>query len=126
MSQPSDLDSFRAQAITILEKAASFHTINEASTEMELIRPLFKLLSWNHYLPQQGSDQDQDIPDHRLFGDAGSKDNAVNKPAAARYPDALAVAESKRFGLSLDTREAKGDGLTPRPDPPLPRRRHQL
>ncbi|MDE0079487.1 MAG: hypothetical protein OXO50_18345 [Caldilineaceae bacterium] len=57
MSQPSDLDSFRAQALTLLEKAAGIHTINEASTEMELIRPLLKLLSWNHYLPQQGIDQ---------------------------------------------------------------------
>ncbi len=89
LSQPADLDTFRTQALTLLQKAANFHTINEASTEMELIRPLFKLLGWNHYLPQQGSDQNQDIPDHLLFGDANSKDNAVNKPAAARYPDAL-------------------------------------
>ena len=74
LSQPADLDAFRTQALTLLEKAASFNTINEASTEMELIRPLFDLLGWNHYLPQQGSDQNQDIPDHLLFGDAKSKD----------------------------------------------------
>ena len=108
LSQPTDLDAFRTQALTLLEKAASFHSINEASTEMELIRPLFKLLGWNHYLPQQGSDQN--IPDHLLFGDANSKDNAATKPAAARYPDALAVAESKRFGLPLDAREGKQAG----------------
>ena len=110
LSQPADLDAFRTQALTLLQKAASFHTINEASTEMELIRPLFKLLGWNHYLPQQGSDQNQDIPDHLLFGDAKSKDSAATKPAAARYPDALAVAESKRFGLPLDAREGKQTG----------------
>ena len=109
-SQPADLDAFRTQACTLLKKAASFKTINEASTEMELIRPLFDLLGWNYYLPQQGSDHNQDIPDHLLFGDANSKDNAVNKPAAARYPDALAVAESKRFDLPLDAREGKQTG----------------
>ena len=110
LSHPADLDAFRTQALTLLEKAANFHSINEASTEMELIRPLFKLLGWNHYLPQQGSDQNQDIPDHLLFGDANSKDNAATKPAAARYPDALAVAESKRFDLPLDAREGKQTG----------------
>ena len=108
LSQPTDLDAFRSQALTLLEKAANFHSINEASTEMELIRPLFKLLGWNHYLPQQGSDQN--IPDHLLFGDANAKDNAATKPAAARYPDALAVAESKRFDLPLDAREGKQTG----------------
>ncbi|MCY3990683.1 MAG: hypothetical protein OXF50_05565 [Caldilineaceae bacterium] len=110
LSQPADLDAFRTQALTLLEKAGNFHSINEASTEMELIRPLFDLLGWNHYLPQQGSDQNQDIPDHLLFGDASSKDNAATKPAAARYPDALAVAESKRFNLPLDAREGKQTG----------------
>ena len=110
LSQPADLDAFRTQALTLLKKAANFHSINEASTEMELIRPLFDLLGWNHYLPQQGSDQNQDIPDHLLFGDACSKDNAASKPAAARYPDALAVAESKRFNLPLDAREGKQTG----------------
>ena len=110
LSQPADLDAFRSQALTLLEKAANFNTINEASTEMELIRPLFDLLGWNHYLPQQGSDQNQDIPDHLLFGDANSKENAVNKPANARYPDALAVAESKRLNLPLDAREGKQTG----------------
>ena len=109
LAQPSELDSFRAQALALLKNAASFHTINEASTEQELIRPLLELLGWNHYLPQQGSDRNEDIPDHLLFGDAEAKARAVNKPAAARYIDALAVAESKRFGLPLDARD-RDDG----------------
>ena len=46
LSQPPDFDSFRAQALALLENAANFHTINEASTEQELIRPLFELLGW--------------------------------------------------------------------------------
>ena len=107
LSQPADLDAFRAQARARLENAATFHTLNEASTEQELIRPLFELLGWAHYLPQQGSDHNQDIPDHLLFAGAESKARAAAKPAPQRYPDALAVAESKRLGLPLDTREGK-------------------
>jgi len=111
LSQPADLDAFRTQTLTLLERATNFHTINEASTEMELIRPHFKLLGWNHYLPQQGSDFNRDIPDHLLFGDTESKDHAVNKPAtAACYPDTIAITEIKRFRLLLDTREGKQTG----------------
>ena len=104
LSQPPDFDSFRAQAFALLENAANFHTINEASTEQELIRPLFQLLGWVDYLPQQGSDRNEDIPDHLLFGDAESKDRATAKQGPNRYPDALAVAESKRFNRPLDAR----------------------
>ena len=110
LTQPADLDAFRTQAHALLEKAAGFHTINEASTEMELVRPLFKLLGWADYLPQQGSGHNEDIPDHLLFGDAASKSRAAAKPAPQRYPDALAVAESKRYGLALDAREGKQTG----------------
>ena len=45
LSAPSDLDAFRAHALTFLDNAAAFHTINEASTEQELIRPLLELLA---------------------------------------------------------------------------------
>ena len=105
LSQPADFDSFRAQALALIENAANFHTINEASTEQELIRPLFELLGWVDYLPQQGSDHNEDIPDHLLFGDAESKDRAFAKPIPNRYPDALVVAESKRFNRPLDARD---------------------
>ena len=105
LSLPADFDSFRAKALALLENAANFHTINEASTEQELIRPLFELLGWADYLPQQGSDHNEDIPDHLLFGDAESKDLAAAKPAPKRYAEALAVAESKRFDLPLDARD---------------------
>ena len=113
LSQPADFDSFRAQALALLENAANFHTINEASTEQELIRPLFELLGWADYLPQQGSDHNEDIPDHLLFGDAESKDRAAAKPIPQRYPDALVVAESKRFGLALDARDNHGQTSSP-------------
>ncbi len=73
LSQPADFEAFRAQAHALLKNAATFHTINEAATEQELIRPLFELLGWADYLPQQGSDRNEDIPDHLLFADAASK-----------------------------------------------------
>ena len=115
LSQPSDFDSFRSQAHALLKNAANFHTINEAATEQELIRPLFELLGWADYLPQQGSDRNEDIPDHLLFADAASKARAAAKPGPNRYPDALAVSESKRFGLSLDDRERDNRGPTSSP-----------
>ena len=77
LSQPSDFDSFHAKVLALLENAANFHTINEASTEQELICPLFELLGWHHFLPQQGCDHNEDNPDHLLFGDAESKARAV-------------------------------------------------
>ena len=77
LSQPSDFDSFHAISFALLENAANFHTINEASTKQELICPLFELLGWHHFLPQQGCDHNEVIPDHLLFGDAESKARAV-------------------------------------------------
>ena len=113
LSQPAGFDAFRAHALALLENAATFHTINEASTEQELIRPLFDLLGWADYLPQQGSDRNEDIPDHLLFADAASKARAAAKPGPNRYPDALAVAESKRYGLPFDTRADHGKASSP-------------
>ncbi len=115
LSQPADFESFRAHAQALLKNAATFHTINEAATEQELIRPLFDLLGWAEYLPQQGSDRNEDIPDHLLFADAASKARAAAKPGPNRYPDALAVSESKRFGLSLDDRDRDDRGPTSSP-----------
>ena len=115
LSQPADFESFRAQTHALLKNAAAFHTINEAATEQELIRPLFDLLGWAHYLPQQGSDRNEDIPDHLLFADADAKARAAAKPGPNRYPDALAVSESKRLGLSLDDRDRDDRGPTSSP-----------
>ena len=115
LSQPADFESFRAHAHALLKNAATFHTINEAATEQELIRPLFDLLGWADYLPQQGSDRNEDIPDHLLFADAASKARAAAKPGPNRYPDALAVSESKRFDLSLDDRDRDDRGPTSSP-----------
>ena len=64
-----DFDAFRTALSDLLNKVAAYQTPNEAATEQDLIRPLFRLLGWNDYLPQQGSDRNEDIPDHLLFVD---------------------------------------------------------
>ena len=65
-----------------------------------------ELLGWADYLPQQGAARNEDIPDHLLFADAESKTRAAARGSSdERYTDALVVEESKRFGLSLDTRD---------------------
>ena len=89
---------------------------NEAVTEQELIRPVLELLGWADYLPQQGAARNEDIPDHLLFPDAVSKARAAAKPnPEERFPDAIVVEESKRFGLSLDARgtDARQRSRTP-------------
>ena len=111
-----DLDAFRTALSDLLNKVAAYRNPNEAVTEQDLIRPLLDLLGWNDYLPQQGSDRNEDIPDHLLFADADSKSRAAAaKLATQRYPDALAVAESKRFGLPLDARDHDDRGRASSP-----------
>ena len=79
---------------------------NEAVTEQELIRPVLELLGWTDFLPQQGSARNEDIPDLLLFPDADSKLLATDETnSEERYRLAIAVEESKRFGLPLDSRD---------------------
>ena len=79
---------------------------NEAVTEQELIRPILEALGWIDYLPQQGAARNEDVPDLLLFPDTCSKERAVTRAnPEERYRDAVAVEESKRFGLPLDTRD---------------------
>ena len=79
---------------------------NEAETEQDLIRPVLELLGWEDYLPQQGTAQHEQVPDHLLFRDSEGKDQAAARPNTAdRYQYAMVVQESKRLGLSLDSRD---------------------
>ena len=77
VTEQEDFDAFRAALSDLLNKVAAYRNPNEAVTEQDLIRPLFRLLGWNGYLPQQGSDRNEDIPDHLLFADADSKSRAA-------------------------------------------------
>ena len=114
-AQPHDFDAFRAAAADLLNQVSAYQNANEAVTEQDLIRPLLDLLGWADYLPQQGNERNEDIPDHLLFGDPDAKTRAAAKPSQHRYTDALAVAESKRFGLPLDARDRDQRGHTSSP-----------
>ena len=98
---------FRRSLAGVYREFAEYRQPNEALTEQDLIRPVLELLGWTDYLPQQGADRNQDIPDHLLFTDAESKAQAAGRPnPGERYRDAAVVEESKRFGLPLDARDS--------------------
>ena len=92
--------AFRQSLAQAYETFRQHHQPNEALTEQDLIRPVLDLLGWTDYLPQQGADRNEDIPDHLLFTDAESKTLAAGtSDPKDRYRHASVVEESKRFGL---------------------------
>ena len=105
-ADPQAFAAFRQSVLQRYEALARAAEPNEAVTEQDLIRPVLELLGWADYLPQQRTAGNEDIPDHLLFADAGSKERAsAERNAGARARYALALEESKRFGLSLDERD---------------------
>ncbi len=105
-ADPQTFAAFRESLLQRHETLARAAEPNEAVTEQDLIRPVLELLGWADYLPQQRTAGNEDIPDHLLFADAGSKERAsAERNAGARARYALALEESKRFGLSLDERD---------------------
>jgi hypothetical protein len=106
LAQSQDLADFKQSLGRILDTAATYSAPNESVTELDVIRPVLELLGWHSYLPQQSASRGEDIPDHLLFADAKAKDSAAKRSISAdRYQDALVIEESKRFGLSLDSRD---------------------
>ena len=112
----SAIDTFRKGALSTYENFAKFHQPNESVTEQDLIRPILEALGWNDYLPQQGSQSNEDIPDHLLFADAESKSQAVERSSSQeRFLDTLLIEESKRFNLPLDSRDQSDKAQTASP-----------
>ena len=108
VAAPGEFGAFRDGVRERYESVSGYSEPNEAVTERDLICPVLELLGWDDYLPQQGTAQNEDIPDLLLFPDADSKERAVAKASAKqRYPDGVAVGESKRFGLPLDARDGE-------------------
>ena len=113
VARPEVFAAFRDGVRKRFDDFGKVHKPNEALTEQELIRPVLELLGWTDYLPQQGAARNEDIPDHLLFADAGSKARAAAKRTPEeRFQDAAIVEESKRFGLPLDDRY-RGESRTP-------------
>ena len=103
---PQEFASFRKGMSELFTSFAGYNEPNEAVTEQELIRPVLELLGWTAYLPQQGSARNEDIPDYLLFEDEWAKARAASrKKPQERFQDALIIEESKRYGLSLDSRD---------------------
>ena len=110
---PDAFAVFRNGVAGAYQALRNFSNPNEAVTEQELVRPVMELLGWADYLPQQGASRNEDIPDHLLFPDAEAKSRAASKSQSdERFRDALAVEESKRFGLPLDIRD-RNDRVQP-------------
>ena len=102
-TQRQAADDFRNAACQLFQDFRHSQDPNEAETEQDLILPLLRLLGWTDYLPQQGTARREDVPDLLLFADTTARDHArALRSAEARYAQALAVHESKRFGRSLD------------------------
>ena len=116
VARPEAFAAFRDGVSQRYEALSRSADPNEAATEQDLIRPVLESLGWADYLPQQGSIRNEDIPDHLLFADAGSKQRATAKRKPRdRYLDALVVEESKRFGLALDARDKDGETMAGTP-----------
>ena len=98
--------AFKRSLSDILSKIITKSNPNESVTEQEVVRPILELLDWREYLPQQGADSNQIIPDHLLFADGEAKSRAMARANSTdAFQDALAIEESKRFGLPLDNRD---------------------
>lgn len=106
VSVSAEFTEFRNNIPQLYDSFKNRPNPNEAETEQDLICPILELLGWTDYLPQQGSVRNEQIPDHLLFSDSEDKELAAALPNTAdRYHHAMVVQESKRFGLSLDSRD---------------------
>ena len=106
LSKPQAFTAFKEALSARIAWFTQFASPNESLTEQDLVRPALDLLGWADYLPQQGTERNEDIPDHLLFADADSKlKAAVRANSQDRYLDALVIEESKRSGLPLDSRD---------------------
>ena len=70
-------NAFKRSLSDILSKISTKSNPNESVTEQEVVRPILELLGWLEYLPQQGADSNQIIPDHLLFADGEAKSRAM-------------------------------------------------
>ena len=104
-AQQPEFEAFQASVRQRYAAIEQFHSPNESDTEQEIIVPILKLLGWHDYLSQQGTQGREEVPDYLLFADSEAKQQAAASPQpTANYDQALVVAESKRWGLSLDQR----------------------
>lgn len=105
---PQDFWNFEETLRTKYRAIMDAKEPNEALTEQELILPVMHALGWQHYIPQQGTDRNQDIPDLILYPNSQSKAEALAQQTHSdRFKNAVAIQENKRLYLKLDTRDTQ-------------------
>ncbi len=98
---------------SIFANLSANSTINEATTESEIIWKVLEALDWHDTLPQQTASLSgrYDVPDGLLFPDAVAKTAALAETKdELRYRHGLVILESKRWQRALD-RDDKTDTL---------------
>ncbi len=98
---------------SIFANLSANSTINEATTESEIIWKVLEALDWHDTLPQQTASLSgrYDVPDGLLFPDAQAKTAALAETKdELRYRHGLVILESKRWQRALD-RADKTDTL---------------
>ncbi|MCH8157365.1 MAG: restriction endonuclease, partial [Nitrospinae bacterium] len=84
----------------------------ESTTEEDLIKPVLKILGWEHYLTQQTSSKKgrKDVPDILLFSNQELKQKAnQEKKQADRYKFGTSILESKAWNLPLDRKRKEAE-----------------
>lgn len=105
---PQDFWNFEKTLRTKYRAIMDAKEPNEATTEQDLILPVLQALGWQHYIPQQGTDSNIEIPDLLLFADQASKALALAQESPNdRFKHAVAIQENKRLYLRLDTRDSQ-------------------
>lgn len=83
---------------------------NEEQTEDRLIRPILRALGFQYTArPNLSVAGRRREPDYAVFLDEASRADAERNGGTARYSDAVAVVEAKRFDRPLDRRRAAGN-----------------
>ena len=114
VENPVAFETFKEAVTDLFNRFRVYSEPNEAVTEQQFVRPILETLGWEHLMPQQGAELNEDTPDHLLFPDAAAKESSAGRSSSReRFLDALVVEESKRFGLRLDDRESSGQASTP-------------
>ncbi|KHD06789.1 hypothetical protein PN36_25550 [Candidatus Thiomargarita nelsonii] len=112
LNQP-DYAQFVETLKSIFTNLSADSTLNEASTESEIIWKVLSALDWHDTLPQQTASAKgrYDIPDGLLFPDSQAKTAALaEKKDETRYRFGIVILESKRWQRALD-RADKTDTL---------------
>ncbi len=110
--------AFQEAVVETYRRIQANSTINEATTESEIIFPVIEALGWTDCLPQQTASRSgrEDVPDALLFPNAEAKAAALKKRRdEARYPYGLAILESKRWRRALDRGEGADADYTGTP-----------